>query len=133
MFDDVPQYDGCVYLMTNAAIPNTIKVGFSVDPSRRAKELGTGALLPFVVYRAWGTNDMRAAEAHCHEALKGLRVRPCREFFRVQTGVHYAEEVDELTGAIYLERFCPVEEIADGLSDWVPRQGVVFDELHFEQ
>jgi hypothetical protein len=41
---------GYVYVISNAAMPNYIKVGFSTkDPASRAQELGTGSPFSYQV------------------------------------------------------------------------------------
>ena len=75
---------GYVYVLFNKAMPRFVKVGFSIDPQRRARELsGTGLPLDYVVVKQWHVHDMRAAERAAHLELASFRVSDRREHFAV--------------------------------------------------
>ena len=63
---------------------NRIKVGLSVDPIERSKQLhGTGVPFPFVPYYAWAVTDMAYAEHIAHVVLDDHRITNNREHFDV--------------------------------------------------
>lgn len=63
---------------------NRIKVGLSVDPIERGKQLyTTGLPFPFVPYYAWAVTDMAYAEQIAHVVLEDHRVKNNREHFDV--------------------------------------------------
>lgn len=63
---------------------NRIKVGLSVDPIERTKQLyTTGVPFPFVPYYAWAVTDMAYAEKIAHSVLEDHRVNSSREHFDV--------------------------------------------------
>src|SRR5437870_3646928 len=77
---------GFVYILTNPAIPEFVKVGKTTStPRARAKQLSaaTGVPAPFAV--AWSTfvADCEAVERLAHAALHAARLRNNREFFRL--------------------------------------------------
>lgn len=63
---------------------NRIKVGLSVDPIERGKQLyTTGVAFPFVPYYAWAVTDMAFAEYMAHTVLEDHRIMSNREHFDV--------------------------------------------------
>lgn len=63
---------------------NRIKVGLSVDPMERTKQLyTTGVPFPFIPYFAWAVTDMAYAELIAHSVLNDHRVNSSREHFDV--------------------------------------------------
>ena len=63
---------------------NRIKVGLSVDPIARTKQLyTTGVPFPFFPYYAWAVTDMAYAELIAHKVLEDHRLLHCREHFDV--------------------------------------------------
>lgn len=63
---------------------NRIKVGLSVDPFQRGKQLyTTGVPFPFTPYYAWAVTDMAVAEAIAHHVLADHRLSNSREHFDV--------------------------------------------------
>ncbi|QYJ81722.1 GIY-YIG nuclease family protein [Shewanella aegiceratis] len=98
---------------------NQIKIGLSIDPIRRARDLDTtGRAQELDVYFAMQVDDMKKVETIIHNYFDHLRYSGT-EFFMV---VHPLQEVDlgnpkyldELTMDIYLDT--RIEEICDGLS-----------------
>ena len=73
---------GWVYIISNKAMPNLVKVGFSErDPATRAAELAAGTEVPFpfeVVYDVLVYSPYEV-EQHAHRCLANLRVR--KEWF----------------------------------------------------
>lgn len=61
---------GWVYVMSNPAIPNVIKIGFTTkDPNERAKELGTGAPQAYEVEYEVLVRDPKKIEKSAHKKL----------------------------------------------------------------
>lgn len=65
---------GWVYIISNQAMPDVIKIGYSTkDPRVRAKELGTGAPYPYhVEYEVLVEHPSRVERA-AHQILSGVR------------------------------------------------------------
>ena len=71
-----------VYILTNESMPDTIKIGFTDNLSRRLRELdNTSTPLPFECFYALEVEDARGIEDLLHEAFDDKRVRQNREFF----------------------------------------------------
>lgn len=78
--------EGFVYVLRNLDPTwyNRIKVGLSVDPIERSKQLyATGVPYPFVPYYAWAVTDMALAERIAHAVLDDHRIMGNREHFDV--------------------------------------------------
>lgn len=114
-----PHGPGFIYVMREPENLNQIKIGLSIDPIRRARDLDTtGRAQELDVYFAMQVDDMKKVETIIHNYFGHLRY-PGTEFFMV---VHPLQEVDlgnpkyldELTMDIYLDT--RIEEICDGLS-----------------
>ena len=76
---------GIVYILTNAAFPEYIKIGKTgADLENRIKQLDqTNTPLPFECFYAAEVADCGAAEKLIHDAFSDVRVRKNREFFRI--------------------------------------------------
>lgn len=78
---------GIVYVLTNDAMPNMIKIGRTSGEGveRRVAELSraTGVPLPFKVAVARSVHDAIAVERALHVAFGPDRVNPSREFFSI--------------------------------------------------
>lgn len=77
---------GYVYILTNPAMPNMVKVGMTTDsPEARAKTLSstTGVPQPFRVAWYASVDDCAAVEGAVKRALNRHRVNGRREFFAV--------------------------------------------------
>ncbi|MFF0870156.1 GIY-YIG nuclease family protein [Nonomuraea sp. NPDC003560] len=82
----MPQHSvGFVYAVSNRAIPEMVKVGFTTKPAEeRARQLySTSVPYPFDVEFRAATSHWRAVEAFAHQLLDTWRVNPRREFFAV--------------------------------------------------
>jgi len=78
--------EGFVYVLRNldSTWYNRIKVGLSLDPIERSRQLyTTGVLFPFVPYYAWAVTDMAYAEQIAHAVLADHRLLNSREHFDV--------------------------------------------------
>ena len=124
-------FEGFVYLIINYSLPNWVKIGFSKDPEDRIRRLGTAVPTPFVIYRAWATDNMRGAEAICHRLLDSLRAPSGREFFVIKTGVEIQTYECDYSGEVYEVPSWPVDDLADWLENEVQRQGVIFESAFF--
>ncbi|WP_110457423.1 GIY-YIG nuclease family protein [Shewanella algidipiscicola] len=114
-----PHGPGFVYVMREPENLNQIKIGLSIDPIRRARELDTtGRAQELDVYFAIQVEDMKRVETIIHNYFDYLRY-PGTEFFMV---VHPQQEIDlgnpkcldDDTMDIYLDT--RIDEICDGLS-----------------
>ncbi|MFB2685316.1 GIY-YIG nuclease family protein [Shewanella mangrovisoli] len=76
--------NGYVYILTNASMPDLIKIGKTARDSReRAKELSkTSVPTPFKVAFELFSFDYDVLEKNIHSELSDFRVNPNREFFR---------------------------------------------------
>lgn len=79
-----PRGPGYIYTLVNSTNPNEIKIGLSVDPIRRVKQLHTsGTAKPMRIKYVWKVPNMKVAEDAAHEIMKGHRVNQRREFFHL--------------------------------------------------
>ena len=76
---------GWVYVISNTAMPDLIKIGYSnKDPQLRARELDhTGSPAPYVVDYEMHTSEPRFIEQKVHTALSQYNVG--KEWFRCST------------------------------------------------
>jgi len=76
---------GTIYVISNPAIPNMVKIGKTDNLERRIKELSShsGIPLAFECVVAKTVNDMDFAEKKLHEAFASKRINPKREFFEI--------------------------------------------------
>ena len=74
-----------VYILTNEAMPGYIKIGLTENlVSERVVQLdNTSVALPFQCYYAARVDDNRRIERALHTAFGDFRVRPNREFFKM--------------------------------------------------
>ena len=74
-----------VYILTNEAMPGYIKIGLTENPvSERVLQLdNTSVALPFQCYYAARVEDHRKIERALHTGFGDFRVRPNREFFKM--------------------------------------------------
>lgn len=78
--------EGIVYILTNLAMPDLIKIGITgrEDLQARLKELyNTSVPLPFNCEYACKVKDFKNVESSLHFAFGKDRVNPKREFFRL--------------------------------------------------
>jgi hypothetical protein len=76
-----------VYILTNEAMPDYIKVGITNDIERRVCDLDwTNIPLPFQCYYAAKVENASFVESQIFSIFADQRVRSNREFFRVNPG-----------------------------------------------
>jgi hypothetical protein len=77
--------EGIVYILINEAMPGYTKIGKTTSPvEQRMKELdSTGIPLPFECFYAARVADIDSVERKLHDAFLDRRVRPRREFFKI--------------------------------------------------
>ena len=83
---------GIVYLLTNPAMPNMVKIGKTTreDPSVRMGELyATGVPLPFECKLAMRVENESEVEKILHIAFGPYRVNAAREFFEIDVEQAY--------------------------------------------
>ena len=79
-----PKEPGYIYILVNSTNPNEIKIGLSVDPVARVKQLhSSGTAMPMYFQYVWYVPNMKLAEEAAHEVMRGHRVNPRREFFHL--------------------------------------------------
>jgi hypothetical protein len=90
--------EGTIYILINEAMPGYVKVGKTTAAvEQRMRELdGTGVPLPFECFYAARVSDLDFVERKLHDAFDDLRVRPRREFFRIDP--ERVQSALELTG-----------------------------------
>ena len=75
---------GIVYVLSNPAFDNYVKVGRTVDLEQRLRQLdNTSVPLPFRCVYAIKVDDEVAVERLVHQAFADVRVRSTREFFEI--------------------------------------------------
>jgi len=75
---------GIVYVLSNPAFDNYVKVGRTIDLEQRLKQLdNTSVPLPFRCVFAVQVDDEIAVEKLVHQAFADVRVRSTREFFEI--------------------------------------------------
>jgi hypothetical protein len=75
---------GIVYVLSNPAFDNYVKVGRTIDLEQRLKQLdNTSVPLPFRCVFAVQVDDENAVERLVHQAFADVRVRTTREFFEI--------------------------------------------------
>ena len=85
---DAASYEGYVYVATNPAMPNLVKIGSTTqsDPQSRISSLFTTSVpVPFELeYAAAIADDPVRVERALHQAFGPQRLHPKREFFKVE-------------------------------------------------
>ena len=88
---------GFVYVLSNAAMPGLLKIGFTTKmPTERAEELSTtGVPQSFTVEYYCLVDEPAALEARAHRTLAGNRHAADREFFRAEVAIAI-QTIDQL-------------------------------------
>lgn len=76
-----------VYILTNEAMPDMVKIGHTSDDKLAARIKGldnTSVPLPFECFFAWQVKNARRIERQLHQGLDDFKVRNRREFFRIE-------------------------------------------------
>lgn len=95
--------DEWVYILTNSAIPEMIKIGYTTsDPHTRAEQISRGTGVPIGYEVAWAYKCYKGEriEKEVHKYFKKHRVSPTREFFRVT--LEEAKQIIEQIGGKYV-------------------------------
>ena len=76
---------GLIYILTNPAIPDLVKIGRTQNLEERVRSLSShsGVPIPFEVYYSCEVSDPDKVEKHLHDGFGDHRVNPKREFFRI--------------------------------------------------
>lgn len=109
---------GYLYILRDPLNNNLIKIGYSISPFDRVKQLyNTSTALPYHVAYIWWVDDMRLAEKGAHALLSGHRVNSRREFFEIAPSSDFDiyEQNCYDTTSCFLETL--VEIIEDGLNE----------------
>ena len=103
-----------VYILTNEAMPGYIKIGLTENlVSERVVQLdNTSVALPFQCYYAARVEDHRKIERALHTAFGDFRVRPNREFFKMDP-----YKVKAILEVLALEDVTPKNELVATAED----------------
>jgi len=103
-----------VYILTNEAMPGYIKIGLTENlVSERVVQLdNTSVPLPFQCYYAARVDDNRRIERALHTAFGDFRVRPNREFFKMDP-----YKVKAILEVLALEDVTPKNELVATAED----------------
>lgn len=75
---------GIIYVLTNPAMPDMVKIGKTTNLEKRLSSLyRTGVPLPFECIYAKEVEDMDFVESKLHAAFNSKRVNARREFFNI--------------------------------------------------
>jgi hypothetical protein len=106
---------GFVYILTNESMPGLVKIGLTDqnDVESRIRGLDTTSVaLPFQCYYAARVEDNKRVERALHTAFGDFRLRPNREFFRLDP-----YKVKAILEILELEDVTPKVEIVDSSED----------------
>ena len=103
-----------VYILTNEAMPGYIKIGLTENlVSERVVQLdNTSVALPFQCYYAARVDDNRRVERALHTAFGDFRVRPNREFFKMDP-----YKVKAILEVLAIEDVTPKNELVATVED----------------
>lgn len=103
-----------VYILTNEAMPGYIKIGLTDKPiTERVLGLdNTSVAVPFQCYYAARVDDNQKNEKALHTAFGDFRVRPNREFFKMDP-----YKVKAILEVLALEDVTPKNEIVASAED----------------
>ena len=105
-----------VYILTNQAMIDTIKIGITDNLERRVKELdNTSVALPFECYYAVEVKDASKIEKKIHEGLDDKRIRHNREFFN--TTPEIAKSILEIAEIMGGKNVTPKKDIVENEQD----------------
>ena len=105
-----------VYILTNEAMPDTIKVGITDNLDRRVRELdNTSTPLPFECYYAVEVENASVIEKKIHEGLDDKRIRQNREFFNATP--EQAKAILEIAEVMGGKNVTPKEDIVETPQD----------------
>jgi hypothetical protein len=75
---------GIIYVLSNPAMPDIVKIGKTNNINQRLSSLySTGVPLPFKCVYAKEVDDMNFAEVKLHAGLSSTRINEKREFFKI--------------------------------------------------
>ncbi len=92
-----------IYILTNPAIPNLVKIGRTEDLERRVRDLSSHSAvpIPFEIYYACTVSDANIVERRIHEGFSDHRVNKKREFFQIHPerilSILKLVEIDDVT------------------------------------
>lgn len=102
-----------VYILTNEAMPNIVKIGKTNDINRRMQDLYTsGVPVPFECFHASVVPDDVDVERRIHRAFGKYRVNKNREFFEIEP-----ENILEILEMVELEDVTPREDYVETKED----------------
>lgn len=103
--------NGIVYILTNPAMPNLIKIGYTANEdvkTRMAQIYTSGVPLPFECVYAARVNNHEKVEKALHIAFGPDRINPRREFFEIDASQAIAIirllEIEDVTPKVASEQ-----------------------------
>lgn len=103
--------NGIVYILTNPAMPNLIKIGYTANEdvkTRMAQIYTSGVPLPFECVYAARVNNHEKVERALHIAFGPDRINPKREFFEIDASQAIAIirllEIEDVTPKVASEQ-----------------------------
>lgn len=106
-----------IYILTNPAIPNLIKIGMTTtNLEQRVRELSraSGVPLPFEIFYAAEVADAKYCEWLLHNAFIDKRINPKREFFSISP-----EQVVSAIKLAEITNITPSNDIVDSVEEWI--------------
>jgi len=105
---------GIVYLLTNEAMPNLVKVGVTYTTiDQRMRELYTaGVPVPFECFHASVVGNAKDVERRIHRAFAKYRVNKNREFFEI-----LPENILEILEMVEIEDVTPKKDFIETSED----------------
>ena len=99
-----------IYILTNPAIPDLVKIGRTDNLEQRVRSLSShsGVPVPFEVYYACTVPNSVEAENKIQDAFGDHRINPKREFFRINP-----ERVLPIFQLIEIENVTPEDDIVE--------------------
>jgi len=103
-----------VYILTNPAMPDLIKIGRTCNLEERVRSLSSRSGVPvaFEVFYACEVEDSCQVESRVHEGFGDSRVNPKREFFRLNP-----ERVLSILKLVELKDVTPLDDIVEDDQD----------------
>ena len=103
-----------VYILTNPAFPDFVKIGKTKNLEKRVKSLSShaGMPTPFEVYYACTVEDSAKVEKGLHDGFGDHRINPKREFFRINP-----ERVLAILKLVEIENVASNSNFVDDIED----------------
>ena len=99
-----------IYVLTNPAMPNLVKIGRTTNLNERIRSLSnhSGVPVPFECYYACEVEDGDKVEKSIHDAFGDHRTNPKREFFEIDP-----ERVISILRLVEVKDITPADDIVE--------------------